>query len=71
MKRGPYKIGKIPKSTYYDKYGPNGMLTKAAAGTKKITKFFKISDTLIPKLLINDYLQVIQKVKLLTCILIK
>jgi len=43
-KRGPYKIGKIPKSTFYDKYGPNGSLTKASAGTEKITKFFKISD---------------------------
>src|SRR5947208_1614326 len=31
----PYKKGKIPKSTYYDKYGPNGTLTKAAVGTKK------------------------------------
>src|SRR4051794_30120148 len=45
MKRGSYKIGKIPKSTYYDKYSQNGMLTKAAADTKKITKFFKIRDT--------------------------
>jgi hypothetical protein len=43
-KRRPYKIGKIPKSIFYDKYGPNGSLTKAAAGTKKITKFFKTSD---------------------------
>ncbi|CAJ0857956.1 2339_t:CDS:2, partial [Entrophospora sp. SA101] len=40
-KRGPYMKGKIPKSTYYDKFGPNGMFTKAAAGTKKITSFFK------------------------------
>ncbi|CAB4421001.1 unnamed protein product [Rhizophagus irregularis] len=45
IKRGPYKIGKTPKSTYYDKYGPSGSLTKAAAGTKKITDFFKNSDT--------------------------
>ncbi|GES95772.1 hypothetical protein RCL_jg27997.t1 [Rhizophagus clarus] len=45
MKRRPYKIGKIPKSTYYDKYGPNDTLTKAAAGTEKITNFFKISNT--------------------------
>ena len=44
IKRGPYKTGKIPKSTFYDKYGPNGSLTKAAANTKKITNFFKISD---------------------------
>ncbi|PKK55757.1 hypothetical protein RhiirC2_801582 [Rhizophagus irregularis] len=31
---------KTPKSTYYDKYGPSGSLTKVAAGTKKITNFF-------------------------------
>ncbi|CAG8724465.1 10503_t:CDS:2, partial [Cetraspora pellucida] len=31
---------KTPKSTYYDKYGPNGIFTKAAVGTKKITSFF-------------------------------
>ncbi|RGB24274.1 hypothetical protein C1646_773324 [Rhizophagus diaphanus] len=36
---------KIPKSTYYNKYGPSGSLTKAAAGTKKITNFFNNSDT--------------------------
>ncbi|KAG9296667.1 hypothetical protein G9A89_009926 [Geosiphon pyriformis] len=30
---------KIPKSTYYNKYGPNSLFTKAAAGTKKITTF--------------------------------
>ncbi|KAF0395345.1 hypothetical protein F8M41_010265 [Gigaspora margarita] len=40
IKRGPYMKGKTPKSTYYDKYGPNGTFTKAAAGTKKITSFF-------------------------------
>ena len=40
IKWGPYKKEKISKSTYYDKYGPNGTLTKAAAGTKKITNFF-------------------------------
>ncbi|CAG8604006.1 9947_t:CDS:2 [Racocetra fulgida] len=27
-------------STYYDNYGPNGVFTKAAVGTKKITSFF-------------------------------
>ncbi|KAG9288442.1 hypothetical protein G9A89_015648 [Geosiphon pyriformis] len=35
---------KIPKSTYYGKYGLNGLFTKATAGTKKITTFFNISD---------------------------
>jgi hypothetical protein len=43
MKRGQYLKGKTPKSTYYDKYGPNGLFTKAAADTQKITNFFKVS----------------------------
>ena len=46
-KRRPYKIGKTPKSTHYDKYGPNGSFTKAAAGTKKITSFFMKNNTQI------------------------
>ncbi|PKY44369.1 hypothetical protein RhiirA4_458651 [Rhizophagus irregularis] len=60
MEAGPYKIGKIPKSTYYDKYGPNGILTKAAVGTEKITNFFKISNTQItnPQLSNTDTLEV-------------
>ncbi|PKK56343.1 hypothetical protein RhiirC2_721924, partial [Rhizophagus irregularis] len=60
IKRGPYKIGKTPKSTYYDKYGPNGTLTKAAAGTEKITNFFKISSTQVtnPQLSRADTLEV-------------
>ena len=36
--------GKILKSTYYDKYGPNSSFTKAAASVKKITNFFKVRD---------------------------
>ena len=44
-KRRPYKIGKTPKSTHYNKYGPTGSFTKAAAGTKKITSFFMKNDT--------------------------
>jgi hypothetical protein len=32
--------GKIPKSIYYDKYGPSGSFTKAAEGSSKITQFF-------------------------------
>ncbi|GES96660.1 hypothetical protein RCL_jg14675.t1 [Rhizophagus clarus] len=60
MKQGPYKIGKIPKSTYYDKYGPNGTLTKAATDTEKITNFFKISNTQVtnPQLSKTDTLEV-------------
>ncbi|KAF0442639.1 dde family endonuclease, partial [Gigaspora margarita] len=42
-KQGPYMKRKTPKSTYYDKYGPNGIFTKAAVGTKKITSFFTSS----------------------------
>ncbi|CAI2183632.1 6880_t:CDS:1, partial [Funneliformis geosporum] len=42
IKRGIYMKGKTSKSTYYDKYGPNGTFTKAAAGVKKITNFFKV-----------------------------
>ena len=40
-KRGPYLAGKTKKSTYFDKYGPNGSFTKAAKGTSKISTFFK------------------------------
>src|ERR1044071_126021 len=38
-KRGPYLIGKMKKSTYFDKYGPSGSFTKAAKGTIKISTF--------------------------------
>ncbi|CAG8751396.1 13406_t:CDS:2, partial [Dentiscutata erythropus] len=31
---------KTPKSTYYNKYRPTSIFTKAAVGTKKITSFF-------------------------------
>jgi hypothetical protein len=40
QKRGMYMKGKIPKSTYFDKFGPNGSFTKAAEGSSKITQFF-------------------------------
>ncbi|CAI2195692.1 4570_t:CDS:2, partial [Funneliformis geosporum] len=43
-KRGRYMTGKIPRSSYYEKYGPTGLFTKAAVNTKKITNFFKIND---------------------------
>src|SRR5581483_4480550 len=39
-KQGPYKVGKTPRSTYYDKWGPSGSFTKSAIGTSKITSFF-------------------------------
>jgi len=31
--------------THYDKYGLNGLFTKVAASTKKITSFFMKNDT--------------------------
>ncbi|CAG8507036.1 16297_t:CDS:2 [Dentiscutata erythropus] len=47
-KQGPYMKSKTPKSTYYDKYRPTGIFTKAAVGTKKITSFFTSSQPLDP-----------------------
>ena len=41
-KRGPYLIGKMKKSTYFDKYGPSGSFTKAAKGTAKISTFINV-----------------------------
>jgi hypothetical protein len=38
--RGPYKVGKMPKSTYYDKWGPSGSWTAAAKGVPKLENFF-------------------------------
>ena len=43
-KRGPYKVGKTPKSTYYDKWEPSGLWTKAAKGTQKLESFFNLQD---------------------------
>ena len=37
---GPYNIGKTPKSTYYDKWGPSGSWTAAAKGSPKLERFF-------------------------------
>ena len=39
QKRGKYMTGKLPKSTYYDKYDPSDIYTKAAEGSSKITDF--------------------------------
>jgi hypothetical protein len=52
IKRGSYMKGKTPKSTYYDKYGPSGSFTKAAADNEKITSFFEVHEAQIkdPKL---------------------
>ncbi|CAI2186129.1 7909_t:CDS:2 [Funneliformis geosporum] len=41
---GTYKTSIIPKSTYYDKWGPNDLFTKSAIGTSKITDFFNSID---------------------------
>ncbi|CAG8634879.1 9973_t:CDS:2 [Dentiscutata heterogama] len=43
-----------PKLTYYDKYGPNGIFTKAAVGTKKITSFFNNIETQVINLQPNE-----------------
>ncbi len=43
-KRDPYKVGKTPKSTYYDKWEPSGLWTKAAKGTQKLESFFNLQD---------------------------
>src|SRR6266498_245972 len=40
QKRGPYLVGLMKKSTYYDKWGPNGTYTVAASNTKNITEYF-------------------------------
>src|SRR6185369_10110517 len=47
IKRGSYMKGKTPKSTYYDKYGPSGSFTKAAADNEKITSFFEVHEAQI------------------------
>ena len=39
-KRDPYLVGLMKKSTYYDKWGPNGIYTVAASNTKNITEYF-------------------------------
>ena len=43
-KRGLYKVGKTPKSTYYDKWEPSGLQTEAAKGTQKLESFFNLQD---------------------------
>ncbi|CAG8721727.1 6914_t:CDS:2, partial [Racocetra persica] len=54
IKRGPYMKGWTLKSTYYDKYEPNGIFTKAAVGTKKITSFFNNIETQVTNLQPNE-----------------
>src|SRR5688572_11714281 len=43
QKRGPYLVGPTKKSTYYDKWGPNGIYTIAASNTKNITEYFSLT----------------------------
>ncbi|CAG8673654.1 17985_t:CDS:2 [Cetraspora pellucida] len=54
IKRGPYMKGRTPKSTYYDKYEPNDIFTKAAVGTKKFTSFFNNIETQVTNLQPNE-----------------
>ena len=56
-KRGPYLTGKIKKSTYFDKYGPNGSFTKAAKGNTKITTFMN-KDKPVP----DDFIEVLDDI---------
>ncbi|CAG8722950.1 9111_t:CDS:1, partial [Acaulospora morrowiae] len=44
QKRGPYLVGPTKKSTYYEKWGPNGAYTIATKGTKKINEYFSSRD---------------------------
>ncbi len=37
-------MGKTPKLTYYDKWGPSGLWTEAAKGTQKLESFFNLQD---------------------------
>jgi len=54
-KRGLYMKGKVPKSTFYDKWGPNGLFTKAAASANKITTYFPVHNN--PSSEINENLE--------------
>src|SRR3954462_5494092 len=59
-KRGKYMKGKTPKSTYYDKYGPSGTFTKAAAGSSKITNFFSTKPK-DPNILSDNWIEIMDK----------
>lgn len=60
QRRGSYSNGKTKKSTYYDKYGPNGSFTLAAKGTAKITKYLQpINNVESPASLPEDFLDVL------------
>ena len=58
QKRGMYMKGRIPKSTYYDKYGPSGTFTKAAEGSQKITDFFQSEKSESSNNLLGDWEEV-------------
>ena len=53
-KCGPYKIGKTPKSTYYDKWGPSGSWSKAAKGTQKLERSFSRQDGSMQENLLDE-----------------
>ncbi|CAJ0841352.1 9789_t:CDS:2, partial [Entrophospora sp. SA101] len=57
-KRGLYMKGKVPKSTFYDKWGPSGLFTKAAASASKITTYFPVHNN--PSSEINENLELIE-----------
>src|SRR5437899_1770369 len=46
-KKRKYKKKKKNKKNNYDKYGPSGSFTKAAADNEKITSFFEVHEAQI------------------------
>ena len=42
-KRSPYLVSLTKKSTYYDKWSPNGVYIIAASNTKNITDYFSFA----------------------------
>ena len=59
-KRGSYLTRKIKKSTYFDKYEPNGCFTKAAKGTAKITTFLNKHQVELLAAIIFEGMQILQ-----------
>src|SRR4051794_24821965 len=62
--RGPYMIGATKKSTWYDKYGPNGSFTKAAANTLQLEKWIG-SSTSKEISLDNDNVETVELMRIL------
>src|SRR4051812_22033464 len=54
----PHMKGKVPKSTFYDEWGPNGLFTNVAASASKITTYFPVHNN--PSSEINENLELIE-----------